>query len=145
MSYTQFHDTVVTQTAKMLLEKNGRSSCSKRTKHIDVRYFYITDQVDKKEVSIEHCPTGEMLADFFTKPLQGELFRKFRAAILNLENGSPQESLTDPERTTGVCCETSPSRPTSRKSSTSVDQVHVSETSSEATKKGKMVKGAVAH
>jgi len=33
---------------------------------------------------IEHCPTGEMTGDFFTKPLQGAAFRKFRHRILYL-------------------------------------------------------------
>ena len=33
---------------------------------------------------VEYCPTEEMIGDFFTKPLQGSLFRKFRALILNL-------------------------------------------------------------
>ena len=33
----------------ILLEKNGRASSSKRTKHINIRYFYIKDRVDKKD------------------------------------------------------------------------------------------------
>ena len=68
----------------ILLEKNGKFSSSKRTKHIDMRYFFITDRIEKKEVSVEYCPTEEMIGDFYTKPLQGSLFRKFRALILNL-------------------------------------------------------------
>ena len=35
-----------------------------------------------KNIQILHCPTADMLADFFTKPLQGSLFRKFRAVLL---------------------------------------------------------------
>ena len=69
----------------MLLEKNGMLSSSKRTKHINVRYYFIKDQIDKKNISIEYCPTEEMIADFFTKPLQGNLFVKFRAKIMGLE------------------------------------------------------------
>jgi hypothetical protein len=30
-----------------------------------------------------------MLADFFTKPLQGNLFKKLRAAVMNLEENIP--------------------------------------------------------
>ena len=37
----------------------------------------------KKRIRIEHCPTSTMLGDFFTKPLQGSLFRKFRQRIMN--------------------------------------------------------------
>ena len=68
----------------MLLEKNGRISSGKRTKHINARYFFITDRVEKKEVSLEYCPTGVMIADFFTKLLQGAKFLEFRKFIMNL-------------------------------------------------------------
>ena len=33
-------------------------------------------------MKIEYCPTKDMIADFLTKPLQGELFRIFRAVIM---------------------------------------------------------------
>eukprot|EP00978_Attheya_sp_CCMP212_P038772 scaffold195564_cov31-Attheya_sp.AAC.1 len=61
--------------ASMLLEKYGRASSSKRTRHINIRYFFVTDRIANKEVSIKWCPTAEMIADFFTKPLQGTLFK----------------------------------------------------------------------
>jgi hypothetical protein len=35
-----------------------------------------------QDIYVQHCPTEHMLADFFTKPLQGSLFRKFREVIL---------------------------------------------------------------
>ena len=61
----------------ILLEKNGQKSSSKRTKHINVRYFFIKDRIENGELQVEYCPTEEMLADFFTKPLQGKLLEKF--------------------------------------------------------------------
>ena len=61
----------------MLLETNGKKSSTKRTKNIRVRYFFIKDQVSSGDIKLEHCPIEEMLADHFTKPLQGNLFRKF--------------------------------------------------------------------
>ena len=63
------------------MEKNGKASCTKRTKHIEIRYFYITDKVKSGEINIEHCPTKEMVRDYFTKPLAGSLFKKFRNII----------------------------------------------------------------
>jgi len=51
------------------MEKNGRASSSKRTRHINIRYFFVADRVQSNEVTIEYCPTGEMNGDFFTKPL----------------------------------------------------------------------------
>ena len=76
----------------MLLAKNGRQSSGKTTRHLDIRYYYVTDNVKQGKVSIEYCPTTEMLADFFTKPLQGALFRKFRAILINLSSDLSQAS-----------------------------------------------------
>lgn len=69
----------------ILLEKNGTASSGKRTRHVNIRYFFITDRVKSNEIKIEYCPTGDMRADYFTKPLQGALFRRFRTEILNME------------------------------------------------------------
>jgi hypothetical protein len=68
----------------MLLEQNGKQSSTKRTRHINIRYFFITDCVRDGKLHVEYCPTEEMLADLFTKPLQGSAFRKFRDAVLNI-------------------------------------------------------------
>ena len=49
-----------------------------------MRYFFVTDRLASKAVSIEYCPTQQMLADFVTEPLQGSLFQTFRDdAIMN--------------------------------------------------------------
>ena len=77
-------DNVIFQDNKstMLLECNGKQSSSKRTKHINMRYFFITDRISKGEVRVEWCPTGDMVGDFMTKPLQGSTFKKFRDLIM---------------------------------------------------------------
>ena len=41
---------------------------------------------------VSHCPTDRMVADFFTKPLQGTSFRKFRNHIMNHDDGICDES-----------------------------------------------------
>jgi hypothetical protein len=64
------------------LEKNGRMSAGQKSRHINIRYFWIKDRTTANGITIRHCPTLEMLADFFTKPLQGNLFRRFRDVIL---------------------------------------------------------------
>jgi Reverse transcriptase (RNA-dependent DNA polymerase)/Zinc knuckle len=73
----------------ILLEKNGRGSSSKRTRHLNIRYFFITDRVANKDLTIEYCPTEQMIADFFTKPLQGSLFRRLRDLVMNVDPEQP--------------------------------------------------------
>ncbi len=64
------------------LIKKGMST-SDRTRHINVRYYFIKQFVDKGIVKVEYCPTREMIADILTKPLYGSLFRELKAKLLN--------------------------------------------------------------
>ena len=68
----------------ILLEKNGRKSIGKCSRHLNVRYFFVTDVVDRGNLTIQHCPTLDMPADFMTKPLQGTKFLQFRKEILGM-------------------------------------------------------------
>jgi hypothetical protein len=40
-----------------------------RTKHIDIQYHFIREAIKQQHVSLEYCPTEQMTADAFTKPL----------------------------------------------------------------------------
>jgi hypothetical protein len=66
------------------LVNNGGSN-SERTRHIAIRFFWLKDRIESDELKIVYCPTGDMIADILTKPLQGELFRKLRRRLLNWE------------------------------------------------------------
>ena len=69
----------------IFLETNGKKSSGKRTRALNIRNFFLTDQVEKGNVTIVYCPTDDMVGDFHTKPLQGEKFRKFRNIILGCD------------------------------------------------------------
>ena len=68
------------------LEKNGRMSAGPKSKHVKIRYFWVKDVMKSDGMEIRHCPTLKMLADFFTKPLQGQLFYKLRDVILGYKH-----------------------------------------------------------
>ncbi len=72
--------------SSILLERNGKASSGKRTKHINIRYFFITDRVNMKEIEIEWCSTKEIVADFMTKPLQGSHSRRLRDLIMGMSS-----------------------------------------------------------
>ena len=61
----------------ILLETNGQKSSSKRTRALNIRYFFLADQVGKGNLEIRFRSTAEMWGDFMTKPLQGKVFKKF--------------------------------------------------------------------
>lgn len=71
-------------TIKLL--KNGKQSAKKQSCHLNICYFWIADRLSDSHMdcSVEFCPTGLMLGDFFTKPLQGSLFQKMRDVVQGL-------------------------------------------------------------
>ena len=58
---------------------------SRNTKHINLRYFFVKQHVDNKDINLEYCKTSDMLADIFTKPLIGNQFSKFRDMMIKVK------------------------------------------------------------
>ena len=70
------------------LIKVGRATHEK-SRHINIRHFWIHGKVMDKSVDVEYMPTELMIANVLTKPLQGEQFRTETAMITGHE-ASPQ-------------------------------------------------------
>jgi hypothetical protein len=66
----------------ILLQENGKRSSGSRTRALNIRYFFLTDQIEKGNVRVIHCPTGEMVADYLTKPLQGKTFTYLKKKLM---------------------------------------------------------------
>ena len=73
-------------TSTIKLQKNMKLSSGKRTRHFDIKLFYITDLISRGEVEVKYCPTDEMIGDYMSKPLVGAKFLNFRDLIMNLSN-----------------------------------------------------------
>lgn len=72
----------------VLYVDNQRAKClaeypvhHKRTKHIDIRYHYIRDVINREEVILEHLPMEDMVVDIFTKALTGVRHKKMVDAL----------------------------------------------------------------
>jgi Cft2 family RNA processing exonuclease len=85
--YSEHHPATVSQDNKsaIIMTEKGRST-STRTRHMAIKYFFAKDYLDRKEIDIRYVPTGDMRADLLTKPLQGKLFMKHRAALMNCDD-----------------------------------------------------------
>ena len=49
-----------------------------RSKHIDVKFHFLSDLTNEGIVELVHCHTQDQLADIMTKPLKLEAFLKLR-------------------------------------------------------------------
>lgn len=69
-------------TSTITLLKSGKLY-TQRTKHISIRYFVMKDRMQQGEIFMRHIGTEDMIADIFTKPLQGATFARLRSILLN--------------------------------------------------------------
>jgi hypothetical protein len=60
--------------------KNGVRS--DRTKHVDIKYHFVTEAVENGEVLLKWVSTHEQQADIFTKALPAPAFHKFRKELM---------------------------------------------------------------
>ena len=60
--------------------EEGRAARRQDTSTLDI--FTEKDLMDHRVIDIQYCQTEAMIADFFTKPLQGKLFKKLKDVIM---------------------------------------------------------------
>jgi len=56
---------------------------SDRTKHVDIKYHFITQTVEEGAVKLQWIPTAEQQADIFTKALAPPVFERLRQQLMS--------------------------------------------------------------
>ena len=64
---------------KMALSTNG--DAAKRTRHIDIRYHFIRQEIAEGRINVEWVSTTDQAADGLTKALNGQQFEHFKGLI----------------------------------------------------------------
>jgi hypothetical protein len=57
-----------------------------RTKHIDIRHYFLRDHQQRGDIDIYHISTEDQLADIFTKPLDEKRFCRLRSDLNVLDS-----------------------------------------------------------
>jgi hypothetical protein len=53
-----------------------------RTKHVDVKYHFVTETVERGVVTLKWVPTAQQQADIFTKALAAPIFTTLRQQLM---------------------------------------------------------------
>ena len=72
-------------TSTIQLARNGRDGAGERSRHLNIRMFFIKDCIDRGVLQVECCPAKEMDSDYMyvSKAKQGELFCQQRKKMMN--------------------------------------------------------------
>eukprot|EP00957_Ditylum_brightwellii_P039854 3017272-Ditylum_brightwellii.AAC.1 len=60
------------------------------------------ESIDSGEFEVKHCGRDEMITDYFTKPLQGHLFCKFKKSTMNPEDEETVTTIHPPQEHVGL-------------------------------------------
>ena len=52
-----------------------------RSKHIDIKYHFLRDEIENNALEIQYVPTEDNVADVFTKPMSKIKFQKFKSSL----------------------------------------------------------------
>jgi hypothetical protein len=75
--------TTVWEGNRSCLAYSKKALVSEKTKHVDLKYYFVKDRVQLGTIKLRYMPTGDMVADMLTKPLLGHELVKHRSAILS--------------------------------------------------------------
>lgn len=87
----QIEPTIVMEDNQSCLTFVKSERQNRRSKHIDTKQRFVYELCVTKQITLQYCPTEDMLADVFTKPL-GPLKHKMCCELLGLE-GQHRSSL----------------------------------------------------
>ena len=66
-----------------------------RSKHIEIRYFYIRDMIQKGALKLQYVSTDEQVSDLLTKPLSRIKFEYFRDKLGVVRKAFPERGSSD--------------------------------------------------
>jgi hypothetical protein len=75
----------------LLFHRRKHTTFLEELNHIEIKYHYIRDMVQRKAVHVQNLPTHEQIVDIFTKPLARTKFEYFRERLALVDNASLAE------------------------------------------------------
>lgn len=55
--------------------------CTQRSKHVDIKYHFVLSAHAEGKISIDYCPTADMVADVLTKPVTKSKFERLKGYL----------------------------------------------------------------
>jgi len=84
MGYLQINPTILQEDNMSTIHIINNDCNGQKTKHVDIRYNLVREQVQLNHIKMEHLSTKEMTADILTKALAPTPFLYLRKKLLGM-------------------------------------------------------------
>ena len=84
LGYPQLNPTILQEDNMSTIHIINNDCNTQKTKHIDIRYNLVREQVQKKNLSMLHLSTKDMTSDMLTKALSPTIFLHLRCKLLGM-------------------------------------------------------------
>jgi len=84
IGYSKLNPITLLEDNQSCIQYSKNNTDHDKTKHIDIKYHLVREQVQQGNISIAKIPTKKNVADLLTKPLYGDLFWQHLSAALSL-------------------------------------------------------------
>jgi hypothetical protein len=84
LSFPQLSPTVLFEDNTGAIKIAEGAGQPQRTRHIDIRFHFVKEQIERGIIRLEYIPTADQIADGFTKALDRFKYAKFVRALLQL-------------------------------------------------------------
>ncbi len=81
LTFESQHPITIYEDNQSCIKVSNNPELHGRSKHIDIRYHFVQEKVEKKEFVIKYCPTQQMIADIFTKALRKHQFAELKTQL----------------------------------------------------------------
>ena len=84
MGRSELEPTILGEDKMSTIAMINNDSNSNKTKHIEIRFNLIREQVLKRSIELQHLSTKEMTSDILTKALDPKPFTHLRTKLLGM-------------------------------------------------------------
>ena len=84
IGYSKLNPITLLEDNQSCIQYSKNNTDHDKTKHIDIKYHLVREQVQQGNISIAKIPTKKNVADLLTKPLYGDLSWQHLSAALSL-------------------------------------------------------------
>ena len=84
LGYPQLNPTILYEDNMSTIHIINNDCNSQKTKHVDIRYNVVREQVQKRKITMEHLPTKDMTSDMLTKALSPTPYLHLRRKLLGM-------------------------------------------------------------